>query len=71
MVRHRHKKGHPIYMCFKKIGIRAQNMLPILGSIVNMNRRDLHSMVMRLFALIMHKIFIWPPKTMRQMAQRT
>ena len=58
MVRHRHKTSHPRYMCFRKIGVHAQNMLPTLGSIVNMNCRDLHLMITRLFALVMHKIFI-------------
>ena len=35
------KNRHPIHMCLKEIGPCAQNMLIILGSIVNMIGRDL------------------------------
>ena len=35
------KNWHQIYMCLKEIGLCAQNMLIILGSIVNMIGRDL------------------------------
>ena len=35
MVRCGSKNGHQKDMCLKEIGLRAQNMLTILGSIVN------------------------------------
>ena len=48
-------------MCLKEIGLRAQNMLTILGPY------DLF-MSMRIFTLTMHKINIQTPKIERKLA---
>ena len=61
MVRCGFKSGHQKdIMCLKEIGPHAQNMLTILGSIVNIILGDLydHLMSMRIFTLMMNKIFI-------------
>ena len=58
------KNGHQKDMFLNEVGTCAQNMITILSSIVNMigGRRggDLyhHVMSMRIFALLMNKIFI-------------
>ena len=54
------KNGHQEGMCSKEIRLHAQNMLTILGLMVNMTRGDLydHLMSTRIFTLIMNKIFI-------------
>jgi hypothetical protein len=53
---------------FHKIGLHAQNMNTILGSIVNVIGVDLydHLMSTRIFTLIMNKIFRGAPKIMRK-----
>jgi hypothetical protein len=57
------------YICSIEIGLRAQSMLTILGSIANMIGRTYMTtyMRMRIITLILNKIFIWTPKIMRQM----
>ena len=65
---------HQHDVCLKGIiGLRAQNMLTILGSIVNHVQRDLCDDIMstRIFSLIMNKIFVWAPKTKEQMGTGT
>ena len=54
------KNGHQEGVCLKEIGLHAQNMLSILGSMVNMIGEDLydHLMSTRIFILIMNMIFI-------------
>ena len=74
MVRCRSKYGHQIgIICLKEIGLRARNLLTILGSIVNNNSQDLHGHLMssRMFTLIMNKVFVWAPEIMRKMAMAT
>ena len=54
------KNGHKKYMYLKEIGLRAQYMMTILGSIVNIiGRGNLydHLMSTRIFTLIMNKKF--------------
>ena len=53
--------------CLKESELHAQNMIIILGSIVNI-MGDLydHLMSMRIFTLMMNKIFIGAPKVMRK-----
>ena len=48
------------HVCFKEIGLRAQKMITILGSIVNIIESDLHDHFMstRIFTLAMNEIFI-------------
>ena len=46
-------------VCLKEIRLCAPNMITILGSMVNVTRGTYdHLMSMRLFTLIMNKIFI-------------
>ena len=49
-------------MCSKHIGLCAQNMITIVGSIININgvEEDLydHLMSTKIFPLIMNKIFV-------------
>ena len=47
-------------MCLKEIGFHVQNMLTILGSIINIFGGDLedHLMSKRIFTLMMNKMFI-------------
>ena len=54
------KNNHQKGMCFTEIGLQAKNMITILGSIVNTIEGSLfdHSMSLRIFTLIMNKIFI-------------
>ena len=63
------KKG---MMCLKEIEIRAQNMITILGTIVNItNWGDLyddHLMNTKTFTLITSKIFIRAPIFLRKVA---
>ena len=51
-------------MCLKEIGLCAQNMITILGAIVNITGGHLHDhlMNMRIFTLIMGKIYMWASK---------
>lgn len=52
-----------------EIGLRAPNMITILGLLVNIirGRRDLHDHLMstKISTLIMNGIWIWAPKSMR------
>jgi hypothetical protein len=54
------KIGHQEGMCLKEIRLHAHNMLTILGSMVNTTGGDLYDrlMSMRIFTLIINKIFI-------------
>ena len=67
-----HQKG---IMYFKEIGLHAQKMLTILGSILNIfgGGRDPYEYLMssRISTLRMKKIFIWAPKIMLKMATGT
>ena len=47
-----------IYMCLGEIELYAQNMLIFPGSIVNIDWGDLCDHLMRIFTLIMNKIFM-------------
>ena len=61
-------------MCVQeRIGLHAQQMLTIVGSIVNMIRGNLHDHLtsMRIFTLISNKKFTRTPKFIRGMATRT
>ena len=51
-----------------KIGLLAQNMITITGSIVNINGGDpfAHLMSTGIFTLIMNNIFVWVQKIMRK-----
>jgi hypothetical protein len=68
MVRCRFKNWHKKDMCLEKNGLCAQNMLFALGSIVNitLGERGLydHFMSMKLFTLIINKMFIRVSKIM-------
>ena len=58
-------------ICLKEIGLCAQNMLTFLGSIVNIIDGDLYDhlyMSMKIFTLIMDKIFIRALKSIRKVA---
>ena len=57
----RSKNWHQKDMCLKEVGLHAQSMLIILGSIVNMIRGDLYDRLLstRITTLITNKIFIW------------
>ena len=48
-------------------------MLIILGSLVNVNGRELYDQVMnmKIYILIMNKVFIWVPKSVRFMTMGT
>ena len=55
------ENGFQADICLQEIGICVQNMLTILGSIVNIISGDLYDhlyMSTRIFTLIMDKIFI-------------
>ena len=56
MVRCGSKNGHKTDVCLKDIELHAQNILTILGSIVNRIRGDLydHLMSTGIFTLIMN-----------------
>ena len=60
-------------MCLEEIGLRAQKMLTILGSLVNVNGRELYDQVMnmKIYILIMNKVFIRVPKSVRLMTMGT
>ena len=60
MVRCETKNVNQKDMCSKEIGLRAQDMLTILGSILNMIEADPydHLMRRRIFTLIMNKMLI-------------
>ena len=51
-------------VCLQEIGLRAQNVITILSSIVSMIKEDLynHFVSLRIFILIMNKIIIRTPK---------
>ena len=58
-------------ICLKEIGQRAQDTITILGSIINIVTWETlydHLMSTRIFTLILIKIFMWAPKTMRKVA---
>jgi hypothetical protein len=57
------KEGHQKGMCLVKIGLHAQNILTILGWIVNMISGRPITMSTRIFTLILKKIFVWASKT--------
>ena len=59
VVRRESKNGHQKDMCLKEIELCVQNMLTIIGSIIDMigGLYD-HLMSKRMFTLIMNKIFI-------------
>ena len=59
------KNGYHINMCLKKIELRAQIMITILRSLVNIIGEDL-LMIARIFTLILTKIFIGAPKFMEK-----
>ena len=67
------KNGYQRDTNSKEIGRCAQNMLVILGSMINKywGDPDDHLMSMRMFNLLMNKIIMGPPKIMRQMATGT
>ena len=60
-------------MCLKEILDYAQNMLTILGSIVNITGGDMydHFKNFKIVTLIMNKIFICAQKIMRKIATAT
>ena len=57
-------------MCLEEIELLAQSVLTNLGLIFNISGEDLygHFMSMRIFTLIMNKIFIRALKVMRKVA---
>ena len=56
---------------FERDSTTCSNMLTILGSIFNINWKDLYDHLMNTgtFTLIMNKIFIWAPKLMNKSLQ--
>ena len=68
LVRCDSKNGYQKNMISKEIGLPAQNMLSILSSTINIIVEDLHDHFMstRIFNLILNKIFIRAPRTMRE-----
>ena len=60
MVRCSSKNGYHKDMCLKEIGVRTQNTIIILGSIMNIveNLYD-HLMSMGVFTLIMNRALKW------------
>ena len=58
MVRRSSKNGYQKDMCLKGIGLRAQNMITIIGPIVNILGGDVcdHLMSTQIFTLIMYKV---------------
>jgi hypothetical protein len=54
------KNGHQKDMFLKEIGLRAQNTLTVLGSIVNIIGEDIydHLMSMRIFTLPINEMII-------------
>ena len=69
-VRCEYKNRHQKAMCLKEIGLRAYKLVTILDSVVNIIGTTYydHLLRMRIFTLIMNKIFIRAPKIMRQIA---
>ena len=70
MVRCGSKNEHLKDMCLQDTGIHAQNILTILGSIINMIGGPLYELLYMIEGPI-YKIFIRAPKTMRQMTTNT
>lgn len=56
-------------MCLQELGLRAQNLLSILDSIVNIIEGDLYGRLMsaRISPVRLNKIFIRASKIMRKM----
>ena len=67
------KNGQQKERCVNEIGLHAQNMLIILGLIVNMIKGDPYNHLMntQIITLKMNEMFIWAPWIMRQMATDT
>ena len=62
------ENGYQKGLCFRETGLRAQNTITALGSIVNIIEGDLcdRSMSTIMFTLIMNKMITWAPKIIRQ-----
>ena len=63
------KRGHQKDVCFEKIGLHTQILLIVLTSIIDIiGIGDLCDPLMnsRIFTLMMYKIFIAVPQSMRQ-----
>ena len=65
MLRYKSNNEHQKEMCYKQNGLRVQNLVTILGSIVNMIEGDQHDHLMstRSFTLIVNRLVLWAPKT--------
>jgi hypothetical protein len=70
VVRFDYKNGYRIDICLKEIGVRAENMITTLGSIVSIIGEHLygHLMSTRIFNLILSKTFILALNVIRKPA---